>query len=153
MSNGSAVVFAMACRGVYPFRAYGGVAATFYDQAACGDAPPTSFIYFHGTGDEVVPYQGGETPIFPVRAVQRVLGDWAGHDGCAREPRRQDVASDVVRETWRGCSKGSRLQAYVIDDGGHTWPGAGFEVPVLGKTTSSIDATRLMADFFGLKAP
>jgi polyhydroxybutyrate depolymerase len=153
MSNGSAVVFAMACRGVYPFRAYGGVAATFYDQAACGDAPPTSFIYFHGTGDEVVPYQGGETPIFPVRAVQTVLGDWAGHDGCAREPRRQDVASDVVRETWRGCSDGSRLQAYVIDDGGHTWPGAGFEVPVLGKTTSSIDATRLMADFFGLKAP
>lgn len=151
MSNGSAVVFAMACRGGYPFRAYGGVSATFYDEAACGDAPPASFIYFHGTGDQVVPYQGGSTPIFPVRAVQAVLADWADHDGCDRGPRRADVASDVERETWRGCDDGSRLQAYVIDDGGHTWPGAAFEVPVLGKTTSSVDATTLMADFFGLK--
>jgi len=150
MSNGSAVVFAMACSDDFPFKAYGGVAATFYDDAACGDAPPTSIIYFHGTGDEVVPFDGGETPLFPVRSVDAVMADWAEHDGCATRPRTTEVASDVELERWSDCDDSTRLEAYVIDDGGHTWPGADFEVPVLGRTTSSIDATDLMVDFFGL---
>lgn len=150
MSNGSAVTFAMACSGEFPFQAYGGVAATFYDEAACGDAPPTSFIYFHGTGDEVVPFDGGETPLFPVRSVDAVMADWAEHDGCATRPRTTEVASDVELERWRDCDDSARLETYVIADGGHTWPGADLEVPVLGKTTSSIDATDLMVEFFGL---
>lgn len=150
MSNGSAVIFAMACSGAFPFKAYAGVAATFYDETACGDAPPTSILYFHGTADEVVPFEGGETPIFPVRSVDAVMADWARHDGCDTGPRTAEVASDVERETWRGCDDDSRLETYVIDGGGHTWPGADFEVPVLGRTTSSIDATDLIVDFFGL---
>ncbi len=150
MSNGSAVVFALACSDAYPFRAFAGVAATFYDQGACGDTPPRSILYFHGTGDEVVPFEGGDTPLFPVRAVGAVMADWARHDGCERTPRTRDVASDVERETWRACADGSRLEAYVIDGGGHTWPGAEIEVPPLGRTTKSIDATELIVDFFGL---
>jgi polyhydroxybutyrate depolymerase len=151
MSNGSAVVFAMACsQQDYPFRAYAGVAATFYDQDGCGAAPPRSILYFHGTGDEVVPYDGGATPLFPVRAVPAVMADWAQHDGCDATPSTRDVASDVQRETWRGCDDGTRLEAYTIDGGGHTWPGADIEVPVLGRTTTSIDATDLIVDFFGL---
>ena len=150
MSNGSAVIFAMACSGEFPFKAYGGVAATFYDDAGCGDAPPASVVYFHGTGDEVVPFDGGETPLFPVRSVDAVMADWAKHDGCATKPRTTEVASDVELERWRDCDGSARLETYVIDDGGHTWPGADFEVPVLGNTTSSIDATELMVEFFGL---
>jgi poly(3-hydroxybutyrate) depolymerase len=35
---------------------------------------------------------------------------------------------------------------YVIEGGGHTWPGAR-DVPRLGKTTHSIDAKSLIWDF------
>jgi polyhydroxybutyrate depolymerase len=150
LSNGSAVVFALACSDAYPFKAFAGVAATFYDQAACGEAPPRSILYFHGTSDRVVPFGGGPTPLFPVRAVADVMADWARHDGCDVTPTTLDVGSDVERETWRGCDDDSRLEAYVIDGGGHTWPGAEIKVPVLGRTTESIDATDLIVDFFGL---
>lgn len=149
MSNGSAVVFAMACSGDFPFQAYAGVAATFYDATPCDEAPPASILYFHGTADEVVPFEGGETPLFPVRSVDAVMADWARHDGCSPRPRVDEVASDVERRTWTRCS-GVELEAYVIEGGGHTWPGAAVDVPVLGRTTKSIDATAEMMTFFGL---
>lgn len=150
MSNGSAVVFAMACRGVYPIKAYGAVAATFYDRAACGDSPPASIVYFHGTADQVVPFDGGPTPIFPVRGVRAVMADWAAHDGCASRPRTTDVAADVQLERWTGCDDGARLESYVIDGGGHTWPGAAVDIPPLGATTRSVSATEVISDFFDL---
>ncbi len=36
---------------------------------------------------------------------------------------------------------------YVIDGGGHTWPGA-FPVPLLGVTTAEINATEIILDAF-----
>lgn len=148
MSNGSAVVFAMACSGEFPMQAYGGVSATFFEPARCDDAPPASILYFHGTDDRVVPFDGGSTPLFPVRAVDAVLGDWAAHDGCAARPQEQEVGDDVEHRTWTGCDD-ARLEAYIVEGGGHTWPG-GIPLPTLGATTSTISATDLMVDFFGL---
>lgn len=150
VSNGSAMMFAMACSGAFDIQAYGAVAATFYVPDRCGDAPPMSFVYFHGTADEVVPFDGGETPLFPVRAVPDVLADWAEHDGCRPDPAPTQAESDVELTTWSGCDDGARMEAYVVDGGGHTWPGAPFPIPILGKTTNTVDATDVMVDFFGL---
>ena len=149
LSNGSAVVMSLACSGDFPFKAYGAVAAAFYDDASCKDSPPASIVYFHGTADRVVPFEGGPTPIELAPPVEESLAAWAEHDGCTTKPAIDEVADDVERTTWKGCDDGSRLEAYYIEGGGHTWPGA-VAIPTLGVTTESIDAAEIMTEFFGL---
>lgn len=147
ISNGSAMVFALACSGRVPIQAYGGVAAIGY-LPRCSMAPPASIVYFHGTDDRVVPYAGGTTPIGPADGVEDSLARWAAHDGCRSQPAESTVADDVRLRTWAACD-GSRLEAYIVDGGGHTWPGA-FPLPGLGTTTRAIDATEIQVEFFGL---
>lgn len=147
ISNGSAMILAMACSGEFPVRAYGGVAAMLYEPQ-CASAPPVSMVYFHGTADRVVPFEGGPTPIEPVRPTLESLAGWAGHSGCGTEPTSQEVGEDVERLTWLGCDD-ARMEAYIVEGGGHTWPGA-LPLPTLGTTTTTISAAEVMTDFFGL---
>lgn len=148
LSNGSEAVFTMACSGAFPFKAYGGVSATLYDER-CSKVPPTSIVYFHGTADRSVPFDGGRTAVYVALPVPEVMADWAKHDGCAPEPQVTTIGTDVKRKQWKDCDDGSRLVNYVVEGGGHTWPGA-FPFPPLGKTTTSVSATDVMVDFFGL---
>lgn len=147
LSNGSALVFAMACSGELPLRGYAGVAAAFYDPS-CEDAPPAPIVYFHGTADAVVPFDGGPTPIEPVEPVPTSMAGWAAHDGCSGEPEVSRLGTDVDHLVWQGCD--APLEAYYVEDGGHVWPGAAAYEP-LGYTTATIDAGTVMADFFGLQ--
>lgn len=149
MSNGAAMTFAMACFDGDRFAAYGAVSAAGFQQDRCAKAPPVSIVYFHGTDDRIVPIGGGDTPITPVKPLTTTLAAWAEHDGCAARPQERDVADDVERRRWTGCDDGTRIDAYVVDGGGHTWPGSA-AVPFLGATTTSIDATAIMARFFDL---
>jgi polyhydroxybutyrate depolymerase len=59
------------------------------------------------------------------------------------------VATDVTRREYTQCADRASVVLYTIRGGGHTWPG-GMELPVwfVGRTTGSIDATRLMWEFF-----
>lgn len=147
MSNGSAVTFAAACSTAFGFAGYAGVAATGF-QDRCAAAPAASIIYFHGTADQVVPFEGGRTPLNPVGRADTAIEEWAAHDGCSPDPEVSTVSSDVELRRWTGCDS-ARIDFYVIDGGGHTWPGA-TPVPVLGPTTESISATDLVVGFFGL---
>lgn len=149
LSNGSGVSIALACHGTDYLKAYAGVATTFF-SSACKQSPPASIIYFHGTGDDVVPFNGGKTPAFDVRAVPDVLADWADHDGCEADPTLKKIGKDVERSTWKGCDDDARLQAYIVDGGGHTWPDAAVDYPTLGKTTKTVDAGALILGFFGI---
>jgi len=48
----------------------------------------------------------------------------------------------------RFCEEGAAVELYVVEGGGHTWPGAAIDVPVLGETTHEISATDLIWAFF-----
>lgn len=148
-SNGSAVAFGFACMAEFDFAAYGAVAGAGY-ESTCNQAPPTSFIYFHGTADHTVPINGGSTPLGTVQPVDKTFAAWARHDGCAATPVASRVASTVLRRTWTDCHD-ARLITYTITGGGHTWPGA-YPAAFLGPTTEAISATGLMAAFFGLSS-
>jgi polyhydroxybutyrate depolymerase len=52
----------------------------------------------------------------------------------------------VTQRIWTGCT-GGEVVFYIINGGGHTWPGS---IPVerLGKTTTQIDASATIWDFF-----
>jgi len=68
-------------------------------------------------------------------------------DGCTSGPTNFFQQNDVTGEQWAGCQSDSAVIHYRIQGGGHTWPGA-VDVPVLGATTHTINATMLMWQFF-----
>jgi polyhydroxybutyrate depolymerase len=54
----------------------------------------------------------------------------------------------VTRKRYGGGKEGSEVVLYVVEGGGHTWPGRTWSLPMLGKTTRSISANDLMWEFF-----
>lgn len=153
MSMGSAMTFALACAPERKFAAFGGVALTLYRQQ-CESTPPAPIIYFHGTADQVVPFRGGQPQGEDVNlpAVPVAMAEWAEHNGC-RADSVQKVGKDVTLREWTDCQAGADVEYYRVHGGGHTWPGAAEFIadaiePQLGKTTQSVDASRLMWEFF-----
>lgn len=146
MSNGSAVTFNLACIGYLGFSAYGSVAATYYIPQ-CAAARPAPIIYFHGTKDPVVPFNGGPTIGASVQPAPDVLQKWASHNHCRYDYTSRYVSPHVSRRAWRGCRSGADVDFYVVHGGGHTWPGS-IDIPRLGATTHEISAAQLMWDFF-----
>ena len=55
------------------------------------------------------------------------------------------VSDDVLRYQWNNCD--APVEWYLIEGGGHTWPGA-VTMPRLGHTTTNISASELIWEFF-----
>jgi polyhydroxybutyrate depolymerase len=148
-SNGSVLALALACDGTTKFAAYGAVSGPYWSDS-CRSAPPASIIYFHGLRDKVVPYAGARTVIGPLPPVNDVMASWAAHDSCPAASATTTVSQHVRHFTWKKCKEGSGVNVYVVDNGGHRWPG-GKPVPsgrVSGVMTQEIDASTLIWQFF-----
>jgi polyhydroxybutyrate depolymerase len=76
------------------------------------------------------------------------MANWAKHDGCAADPAAKSFSAAVEVRRWTSCRAGVAVDFYVIKGGGHTWPGASRDVAALGPTTSEIDASAVLWDFF-----
>lgn len=153
MSMGSALTFALACDPQRRFAAFGGVALTLF-VPQCQQAPPAPIIYFHGTRDGIVPFDGGrpqgEDVVLP--AVPDAMRDWAAHNRCTAQDRER-LGPDVVLRVWSACADGADVEYYRVRGAGHTWPGsepfiADAVEATLGATTQTVDASELMWDFF-----
>jgi polyhydroxybutyrate depolymerase len=148
-SNGSALALALACEGSTSFAAYAAVAAPYFD-ASCNSAPPASIIYFHGTADKVVPFDGGNTAVGPLPGVITTLQSWASHDACPPRGSKTTVSTHVRHFAWTGCRKGSGVDVYEVIHGGHAWPGQAGGSPgrVQGVQTQEVNASELIWRFF-----
>jgi polyhydroxybutyrate depolymerase len=149
ISNGAAYSQVLACNLPGRFAAVAAVAALVY-QPRCTDQP-IAVIAFHGTADPCVPFEGGQVQCgqkLPVPSVKDAEANWAKHDGCDAAPVTKQVSGHVSSVTYGNCKEGTAVVLYVIDGGGHTWPGAIVDVQRLGATTHEISATDLIWDFF-----
>ena len=153
ISMGSAMTFALACAPERKFAAFGGVALTLFERP-CQTTPPAPIIYFHGTKDEVVPFRGGQPEGEDIKlpAVPVAMQEWADHNGCTQDAT-DEVGNDVTLREWTQCQANADVEYYRVRGGGHTWPGASPFIadaiePRLGKTTQTLDASRLMWEFF-----
>ena len=90
-----------------------------------------------------------------VRSVAETLETLASRNGCEgfEETRLPDAVKDdgstVLLRSYLGCSE--PLKHYVIEGGGHTWPGSrrsGIARALIGETNQDISATRVVEDFF-----
>ena len=143
ISNGAMMSYRVACE------LSGEVAAVAPVEGAqnldCQPANPVSVIVFHGTADNLVPYNGGTTPfqIGPKRAdtsVAHTVKFWVHEDGCSTAPERQDSAG-LRTSIYSGCKDGTGVALYTIEGGHHMWPGR----PLSG---NNVPATDLMWTFF-----
>lgn len=118
---------------------------------------PVPVMHFHGTDDTLVLFNGPDERIpknLKFLSVNASAEAWAKMNGCPAIPRiipLPDSACDgtTVRKMVYGPGKdGSEVIVYVIDGGGHTWPGREPRVKLLGKSTRDISANDLIWDFF-----
>ena len=150
MSNGGAMSSILGCRARDRIAAVAPVAAVIHVEAFSTDARPIPILSFMGTADPIVPFAGGRVNCCgnpTIGSASDAMARWARHNGCADPPTETRVGSDVVRREWSRCTDGADTVFHVVEGGGHTWPGA---IPVerLGPTTSTVDATATILDFF-----
>jgi polyhydroxybutyrate depolymerase len=145
MSNGGFMSSALACFASDLVAAVAPVAGMTAPGALCGE--PVPFIEFHGTDDQVVPYEQGI--LAPTggsfAGVPALMEAWAEFNGCEGEPREKPVGESVVFREYQGCDVPTGH--YVVKGGGHTLPGA-VAVERLGATTQEISAMEIAWAFF-----
>lgn len=165
ISNGGLLSMRLAHELSHKIAAIAPVAISVTDKIAAMRAParPIPIVLIPGTHDPLVPWDGGNLGFQGGRAVGRVLSVaetvryWVNHNRCAptptvtREPDRSPGdGTRVRREAYAGCSEGAEVVVYVVEGGGHTWPGGLPYLPerVIGRTSRDIYANEVIWDFF-----
>jgi polyhydroxybutyrate depolymerase len=144
MSNGGFLSHRLACEMSDRIAAVAPVAGVL-GVPTCTPTRPMPVFHFHGTLDGLVPYNGNPTQGFP--SVKQTMSGWATRNGCTTTSRETSKKGEVTCVTYDGCKAGAEVSLCTVNGGGHTWPG-GFPVPSLGHTTTDINATDAMWDFF-----
>jgi len=150
LSNGAMMAYRLACEASDVVAAVGIVAGVVL--APCAPAAPVSVIYIHGSADEYVPVGGGigrksltRTSYLPVADS---LALWAHADGCPADPELGDTALLVHLRDYRPCRADAEVAYYLIDGGGHSWPGGERMAAFLDPPSQAIAATPLIWRFF-----
>ena len=158
-SNGGTMTDQIACQLADSVAAVGMVSGKGEEmQAECSPSRPVPIIAFFGTED---PLDSADYPLWFLKlinvspvlkdleylSVETWLDRWIQRNGCNSSPEIRQVAGDAGGAFYTGCGQNAEIVVVTIDQGGHTWPG-GSNLPVFGKTSTNVDASRTMWDFF-----
>ena len=156
MSNGAMMAYRLAAEMADRIASIAPVAGPMA-LAAIAPARPVPVLHFHGTLDQFTPREGGVgrcsvTRVSHRPVVEGIL-DWVHANGCPPEPRRDpipctDEGITVERFTWGSGRDGAEVVFYRLEGGGHTWPGRAPDSFFLGPCALSLDANRLIWEFF-----
>jgi polyhydroxybutyrate depolymerase len=72
---------------------------------------------------------------------------WAERNGCMQPALTETLASEITAQRYAGCAQSAEVVLVSVAGMGHAWPG-GPSLPVLGETTTDIDATLMLWEFF-----
>jgi len=117
-----------------------------------------------GTEDPLIPWEGGETPdpndkrmLGRILSVPETVEVLVAHNQCSSTPmvtwepdRDQQDDTRVRREVYGKGRGGSEVILYIVEGGGHAWPG-GYQYlseRIVGKASRDIDANEVIWDFF-----
>jgi polyhydroxybutyrate depolymerase len=162
ISNGGFMSLRLACDHADLFAAVGTVSASGAG-GPCPEGPPVPLCFIVGTADPIVPFTGG-----PIRVLSwtKVRGEaipfetafqlWRGRNRGV-DPSEETLpdldpkdGTRVRRRLSAGGPGGADTMAYIIDGGGHAWPGGWpyLRPWVIGRTSKDLDATRALWNFF-----
>lgn len=117
---------------------------------------PVPLLHFHGTKDGLVLFGGPDERIpknLKFLSVDASIRAWAKADGCpeiAEVFEVPDLIEDgtrVLRKSYGPGRGGSEVILYIIEGGGHTWPGRPPRIRYLGLSTRDIEANDLIWEF------
>ena len=118
---------------------------------------PVPVMHFHGTADKLVPFAGpgNRTPKYMgFKSVEETIKICVKANGCPEEPKTEKLpvkvsdGTSVTKKTYGPGKDGAEVVLFVIDGGGHTWPGQQPPVDFIGKSTKNISANDLIWEFF-----
>lgn len=153
-SSGGFMTERLACDLSDKIAAFGIVSAALRSSqaAVCFPAKQRAKVYFLGTADLIVPYNG----LFGqfdngVRSAASTLDFWTAQQQCNGDvlttaiPDSERDATTVELQERTRCTAGTRQQLYTLTGGGHAWPGG--ESTIFGVTSQDIAATGLIWRF------
>jgi polyhydroxybutyrate depolymerase len=168
ISNGGIMALQMACSHADRIAGIAVIAASLPVGYRCEPARSLPVIFFNGTADRFIPFEGG--PIAgqfagergSVVPVQESIEVFARSLGCRRRDARplpDPVPPDGTGATiylYEGCRPGGALESVVIEGGGHSWPGAQQGIilaHILGPASRAVDANAELWRFFSRNPP
>jgi polyhydroxybutyrate depolymerase len=152
MSNGGFMSYALACDLNNRITAIASVCGSMIapNLSACNPQRPVPVMEIHGNADDVVPYDGGTLLNFV--PIPDLVDAWVGFNNCNPIPVVTPVPDINTTEgctaehiVYSGGDKGSTVEHYKITGGGHTWPGAFFNI---GVTNQDFNASYEIWRFF-----
>lgn len=163
-SNGAFMTLRLACTESEHFAAFAEVSAELYnvlsDQCRGRPAP---ILLMHGTADRSVPYNGiviadgqnrEETNVS--MSAQRTVGFFIARNHCSFNGAQtilpqlgQSEGTRVLRFAPHDCAPGADVLFYMIDGGGHNWPGVPgvMDDAQFGPVNQDINAGEVIWDF------
>jgi polyhydroxybutyrate depolymerase len=163
-SNGGFMTLRMACSASDRFAAFAEVGAALYNEMTeiCGRGRPAPLLLMHGSVDPSIPYGGvtvrnpeGGDPLRVTLSVQNTVAFFINRNGCSLAGESatlrelgQSPGTHVIRFTPRGCPDNAQIVFYLVNGGGHTWPGVRNLPDSLGPTNMDINASEVIWDFF-----
>lgn len=149
ISNGAMMSYRLACEASDVFAAIGPVSGGL-ESVPCKPAQAVAIIHIHGAKDENVPLAGGvgkkALDKEDRKPIQDTIDFWVKADGCSTTAKSQQP--DVDKVSYGSCKAGTDIDYYVIQDGGHAWPGGEQMASFLDTPSKALDATSLIWDFF-----
>jgi polyhydroxybutyrate depolymerase len=134
ISNGAEMASQVACDLPQTFAAVAAIAGVINQDCTT----PVPVVTFQGTADENVLFE------WAPGAVEA----WATTNGCSLAGETTPVSDHVELVAYQGCTAGAEVAFYIIDGGGHTWPGAADDSGGVGPTTHEISASEIAWQFF-----
>jgi polyhydroxybutyrate depolymerase len=158
-SNGGMMAFRLLHHHAEAFAAAAVAMATL--PASCTDWPkpaaPVPMMLIFGTEDPIMPIDGGTVMVQrqelgEVRSLADTVAWWAGVNGCDPTPEERTLLEEdgmrLVERRYGSAEDALRL--YLVEGGGHTWPGGQQYLAewVIGKTLQGWSASDAAAAFF-----
>ena len=164
ISNGAIMSFRLGCELSEKIAAIALVAGSMPENmhSQCSPSTSLSVLIISNTSDPLVPWGGGEIRLGlrrfgKVLSVPETVKFWSTHNQCSSPPnifwepdRDPKDGTRVRKELYNQCREGTQVVLYVIEGGGHTWPGGHQYLPewIIGKTSRDMDANEVIWDFF-----
>ena len=154
LSSGGFMAERMACEASSSFVAVSVVSALLSAELAqtCAPVKALPMVYFSGTADPVVPFGGANWLLSQpaTRDFWKSSGTCTRTTGAVGQADRFNDGTTLSLERIDQCARPDmRLDFYVIESGGHAWPGSKRAAPVQnGLTSQEVDASAAMVDFF-----
>ena len=165
ISNGGMMALRMACTMPDGIAGIAIVSASQPADATCPSPHPMPAIFFQGTADHVIRFEGGAIGAHGTHGVVQSHADtvsfWRKENGCGASKGRQTIdrePNDAMRVAVEDfpCPPGQGVEDVIIEGGGHTWPGAPQKLVlkrVLERVSQDIDANQMMWKFFESQRP